>query len=81
MPPFPFPKVSDRIRGWSCIKVLLCDHSGFGQPHEPALTYKQLKQELRELYEKNPKYGYGIIDVGDFQLQLGVFENEETNEP
>lgn len=74
MPPFPFPKVPRYPEGWSCKEVILCDHSGIGQRHEPALTPDQLKEELRDLYKDHPDWGYGIIDVGDFQLKLGVFE-------
>ena len=80
MPPFPFPKVPRYPIGWSCEEVLLCDHSGIGLSHEPALTANQLKDKLRELHKEHPDYRYGIIDVGDFQLKLGVFKKVKDDE-
>jgi len=46
----------------------LVDSSGMGGEHEPALT----PQQFLELAK--PDYGYAIIEVGQFQIHIGVFE-------
>ena len=68
-PPFPFPDMSDQDvpEGWEEIDVLLCDTSGVGGTGEPAYTPDQLKKKLEV------GKGYAIVDIGMFQLQLGVF--------
>ncbi len=70
------PNVGDhKPKGWKeAMTPLFCDSSGCGSDHEPALTQNQLKKRLKELFEKNPEYGYGVVSQGQFQLHLGVFE-------
>lgn len=74
-PPFPFPNLGDhRPKGWKLVDTLFCDSSGWGADDEPALSEKQLVAKLLELQGSDKTYGYGIIEAGQFQLQLGVFE-------
>ena len=77
-PPFPFPNLgSHRDRGWELVSEWICDSSGFGASDEPALTVERLKNELRITQAEHPRYGYGIISEGQFQIILGVFEEQD----
>lgn len=76
---FPFPHIgSHRPEGWSVReKTLFADSSGFGAPDEPALTPAQLKDELRRLVEAHGSdVGFAIIEAGQFQVHIGVFDRE-----
>ncbi len=75
-PPFTFPNYSDEKlpEDWEQVDTLFCDYSGVGRPGEPALTIKELKAELEV------GKAYAIIDQGQFQLQLGVFQHRAINE-
>ena len=48
--------------------VFFVDKSGFGQPGEPALTLKEFGALAR------PGFGYGVVEDGQFQCHIGVFE-------
>ena|SRR5579872_1588999 len=75
MPPFPFPMIGDlRPKGWTLKDTLFVDASGFGADNEAALSVSQLLAKLRELYAENSSFGYALIEVGQFQAYLGVFE-------
>jgi hypothetical protein len=52
-------------RGYGAFMV---DASGMGSEDEPALMYDEFVQRLR------PNFGYAIIEVGQFQVKIGVFE-------
>lgn len=54
--------------GWKWIETLLVDSSGWGRDDEPALTLDQFKKAMQI------GRGYAIVDVGQFQVQVGVFE-------
>ena len=51
------------------------DSSGFGREGEPALTLEQLVRQLRDHFSKNPAVGYGITEVGQFQIYIAAFES------
>ena len=76
-PPFPFPALGSRVpKGWKLLDEpapLFCDMTGFGGSGEPALTTEQTMERLHELFTENPKYGYAIIEYGQFQCHVGVF--------
>jgi len=77
-PPFPFPNIGDhRPKGWELVDTLFCDSSGFGAEDEPALSVRQLRRKLIELQRSDKAYGYAVIEVGQFQLHLGVFERRK----
>lgn len=44
------------------------DTSGFGAPGEPALTIEEFAALAR------PGFGYGLVETGQFQAHIGVFE-------
>jgi hypothetical protein len=44
------------------------DKSGFGAPGEPALNLEEFLDLIR------PGYGYGVIEEGQFQVHVAVFE-------
>lgn len=80
-PPFPFPQLGDhKPKGWREIPELemFCDSSGFGQEGEPALTVEQFISRLHELVDENCCRGFGIGDVGQFQLYVKVYEKENV---
>jgi len=50
--------------------AFFCDKSGWGSPGEAALTLSELFKVLR------PGFGYGMVEEGQFQCKLGVFERK-----
>jgi len=81
-PPFPFPNLGDyEPPGWKEVEehpegegAIMVDHSGFGTPGERADTPEQFRARLLRLYRADPTLGYGIVEVGQFQLFVGVFK-------
>ena len=62
------PRLGDYTpEGWEKIDSLFVDASGFGREDEPALTAEQFASKVRE------GHGYGICEVGQFQLFVGEF--------
>jgi hypothetical protein len=77
-PRFPFPNIgSYRPEGWKLIDDWLCDKTGWGALHEPALTVNQLKARLKQHADAEQTYGYAIIEEGQFQIVLGVFQKSK----
>lgn len=81
--PWPFPNVDylEGNYGWveeryELSESILCDHTGIGSPSEPAYTPDQLSEKLIELLNASGDKGIhiAIIDVGPFQLLLGVWK-------
>ena len=56
------------------IETLFCDSSGFGRPGEASLTQEQLNRRVQELLIENGDLLFGIVEVGQFQLYLGVWK-------
>ena len=54
--------------GWKLVDTLFVDTSGFGEPGELALTQEQFTYKLRA------DFGYAVIEQGQFQAYIGVFE-------
>jgi len=79
MPPFPFPNIgSYRPKGWRLVDRHFVDKSGYGSPHEPALTIQRFLRVLK------PGMGYAIIEEGEFQCYVGEFrqlEKRNLSEP
>ena len=70
-PPFPFPNIgSHEPKGWREINRLFVDSSGFGQPGELALTAGQLAFYVLNHLDN----GYAIVQEGQFQVYVAVFE-------
>ena len=49
---------------------LFVDASGFGNEREPALT----QAEFKAYCNANPALYFGIVEVGQFQVVIGVYE-------
>jgi hypothetical protein len=47
---------------------------GYGADDEPAMTISQFIKSLSELWNKNKRLGYGMVETGQFQTKIGVFE-------
>jgi hypothetical protein len=71
--PFPFIG-SYRPKGWKVVDRWLCDSSGLGADYEPALSIRQLKAKLSAHTASATEYGYAVVEAGQFQVHLGVFE-------
>lgn len=48
------------------------DASGWGKPGESALTFDEFVERIV------PGYGYALIEVGEFQVAIGVFERTKS---
>jgi len=57
-----------RPKGWKLAERLFVDNSGSGSDNEPALTKRQFLGRVKA------GFGYAIIEQGQFQLYVGVFE-------
>ena len=62
------------LKGYKHIKTLFCDSSGLGYESEPALTKEQLIKELSNLLDIYNKLTVKILDIGQFQVYLGIFK-------
>ena len=72
---FSIPNLGDyRPKGWKKIEDLFCDKSGWGAPGELALTIRQFQDKILEHHRAGKIYGYGMIEEGQFQCVVGVFE-------
>lgn len=72
---YPFPNFgSYRPRGWKMRGTLFCDKTGMGREDEPALTIHQLNCRLEQDTAACLGYGYAIVEEGEFQIVVGVFE-------
>ena len=47
---------------------------GFGSENEPAMTIPQFIHSLSEIWNKNKKLGFGIVETGQFQVKIGIFQ-------
>lgn len=63
-------------KGWRHLegRDLFVDKSGFGAEYELALTVDGYRARLKALRLENPHYGFGIVQEGQFQVYIGVFE-------
>ena len=78
-PPFPFPHLGyDDPPGWKFMdKVWFVDSTGL-DTSGPALSVESFKAELRGFLAEFPeeewlRIGFGITEVGPFQLHVGAF--------
>ena len=58
--------------GWELVDDLFVDSSGFGAPGEPALTFSQFLDKVRQLSSEE-ETGFGIRQAGQFQVYIGVY--------
>lgn len=56
------------------MEAFFVDHSGFGSPGEPALTVAEFFAMAR------PGFGYAVVECGQFQLYMGVFQKVRITE-
>ena len=47
---------------------------GMGSENEPAMTINQFIHSLSEIWKKNKKLGFGIVETGQFQVKIGIFQ-------
>jgi hypothetical protein len=83
-PPFPFPHLGSSFvpPGWEQVEDALwfADSSGWGRDDEPALSVRQLKNELRHYIKENPGHGFGIVECGQFQCYVAAFRRVEATD-
>ena len=77
----PIPNLgSYRPEGWELVEHRMADATGWGADDEPAMTTAQLRAWVTDhITEYGPDdrkvvYGYGIIEVGQFQVVVGRFK-------
>lgn len=58
------------------LDTLFCDSSGWGSASDPALTQEQLEKTVGELLDIHEELLFGIVEVGQFQLHLGVWKSQ-----
>ena len=46
---------------------------GMGSENEPAMTINQFIHSLSEIWKKNKRLGFGIVETGQFQVKIGIF--------
>ena len=63
----------DVVRGYPAYFV---DSSGFGTPDEPAMTFDRFEK----MVDRTGRYGYAVVQAGQFQVYVGVFERREGRE-
>jgi hypothetical protein len=73
---FPFPSIgSYEPEGWTERERLFCDASGFGRSSEPAMTARALRARIvTEVADHRGRVGFAIVEVGQFQLYVGIFD-------
>jgi len=59
-----------RPKGWTLTEKHFVDKSGFGREGEPALTVDRFVSMVQK------DFGYAIIEEGQFQVYVGVFERK-----
>ena len=47
---------------------------GMGSENEPAMTINQFIHSLSEIWNKNKRLGFGIVETGQFQVKIGIFQ-------
>ena len=47
---------------------------GMGSENEPAMTISQFIKSLSEIWNMNKRLGFGIVETGQFQVKIGVFQ-------
>ena len=77
------PQLGDyQPKGWDEKDELFVDSSGFGVAGEIALSQDQFIDEVKRLIEhyakQDTRVGFGIGDVGQFQLYVRVFTQPYT---
>lgn len=59
-------------------ETLFCDSSGWGSSDEPALSVEQTRDTiLRIMRETEGTVGFAVIETGQFQVYVGVFDKVE----
>ena len=56
----------------------MVDASGFGAPDEPALTFPQAVDYVRDILTAEAELGFAIVETGQFQIVMGVYAKDPT---
>ncbi len=76
---FPFPFIGDyEPEGWAEVDRHFVDSSGMGADDEAALSVTQFLKLIDERIKANPRVGWAVIDVGQFQVYVGEYERDEV---
>jgi hypothetical protein len=67
------PAKWERVKQDGCEKQYFVDTTSLGERDEPALTFDAFVEEAYEDFRHNPKHGYAIVKIGEFQAYIGVF--------
>ena len=70
---FSCPSMGDYVPdGWEEVNSYFVDSSGLGCRDEPALTAEQFQKKVKH------GYGYGLGEVGQFQVHVREFRRSRT---
>jgi hypothetical protein len=58
------------------VETLFCDSSGFGSPHEPALTEAEAVAKMEELIEEHGQLFSGLTGIGQFQVYVTLYKKK-----
>lgn len=58
---------------YELVDTLFCDSSGFGAPHESALTQEQVEARVNELLDQHGYLYSGLTGVGQFQVYVSIW--------
>lgn len=76
-PPFPVPHLGEACEDvdedYTRLETLFVDSSGFGSDDEPALSMRQFKVRVQELFEEHGPLLLAIEEQGQFQLYVAVW--------
>jgi len=64
---------SMELKGYKLITKFFVDNSGMGAKDEPALTINQFLKELEAFIKKSGSLEARLINVGQFQVYVGLF--------
>lgn len=70
-----FPNLGTyRPVGWDLVDHALVDKTGWGYESEPAWTIRHLHEFILQTIDDGQRFGWAIIEEGEFQLVIGWFE-------
>ncbi len=76
-PPFPVPHLGEACEDvdedHERVETLFVDSSGFGADDEPALSMRQFKIRVHELFEEHGPLLLAIEEQGQFQVHVAVW--------
>lgn len=76
--PFTFPNIGSlKPFGWKKTGTnWFVDKTGHGESWEPALTWRQFRQQLAGYILRHPDHGFAITEEGECQVVVSAFRKK-----